>query len=383
MVSFSSVFVALTAATGVFSAPTGDLVERDSFAPTQELDKRTSPGTGTNNGYFYSFWTDGGGSVTYNNGAGGSYTTQWSNVGNFVAGKGWNPGSARLVDPSGADGSDPQTKPKYADPFWPRRTINYSGTFSPSGNAYLSVYGWTTGPLVEYYILESYGTYNPASSGLTYKGQVQSDGGTYNIYTAQRVNARKSCFFVGPALKRERIRTPSFLLRMLQPLTHSLTYLPTYANSLTLGPSIHPRHRHLYAILVHPHDQAGRRHRHHGQPFQRVEEPGHEPRRVQLPDRRHGGVSEQWFLQHHGLVNEGGRRERTEMPEEDGNISDCQKEKYSKDSERKEGRNKWRVVAWCSRIVLEDLNSSGLIMYVDSTTLVAGSERIDEWNGSI
>lgn len=38
-----------------------------------DLIKRTSPGTGTNNGYFYSFWTDGGGSVTYNNGDRGSY----------------------------------------------------------------------------------------------------------------------------------------------------------------------------------------------------------------------------------------------------------------------------------------------------------------------
>ncbi|KAJ4391813.1 hypothetical protein N0V93_005433 [Gnomoniopsis smithogilvyi] len=121
----------------------------------------TTSQTGTNNGYYYSFWTDGGASVTYTNGAGGSYSTTWGSGGNFVGGKGWNPGSAQ--------------------------NIVYSGTYSPNGNSYLSVYGWTTNPLIEYYIVENFGTYNP-STGATRLGSVDSDGSTYDIYRTQRVN---------------------------------------------------------------------------------------------------------------------------------------------------------------------------------------------------
>jgi len=51
-------------------------------------------------------------------------------------------------------------------------TINYSGSINAGGDSLIALYGWTTGPLVEYYVIETYGTYNPGSAG-THLGTVR------------------------------------------------------------------------------------------------------------------------------------------------------------------------------------------------------------------
>lgn len=117
---------------------------------------------GSHGGYFFSYWKDSG-SATMNLGSGGNYSVNWNlGNGNFVGGKGWSTGSSN-------------------------RRIGYNaGVWSPNGNAYLCLYGWTTNPLVEYYVVDSWGSWRPP--GTSSQGSVSSDGGGYNLYRTQRVN---------------------------------------------------------------------------------------------------------------------------------------------------------------------------------------------------
>jgi endo-1,4-beta-xylanase len=130
-------------------------------SPAQAATQICSNQTGTNGGFYYQMWSNGQGSACITLNSGNSYSTSWSGIGDFVAGVGWGTGT--------------------------NNSVSYSGSLSASGGTSLvSLYGWTTNPLVEYYVMENY-VGSPPTAG-TYMGQVSSDGGTYNIYEHQQVN---------------------------------------------------------------------------------------------------------------------------------------------------------------------------------------------------
>jgi len=114
-------------------------------------------GEGTNNGFFYSLFTSSGTS-TMTLGTAGNYALSWSGVGDVVGGKGFNPGSAQV--------------------------IGYN-VGSATGFNYISVYGWFTNPLVEYYITEFGSLFTADATEL---GTVTSDGHTYTTFEHQQVN---------------------------------------------------------------------------------------------------------------------------------------------------------------------------------------------------
>ncbi len=112
--------------------------------------------TGTNNGFFWSLY-NAGGTASLTNGSAGNFSISYNSVDDVVGGKGWNPGSAH--------------------------SIGYNvGSLSGSYNL-VGIYGWTTSPLIEYYVCEL-----GSNIAGTKVNTVSSDGHTYNFYKHQQVN---------------------------------------------------------------------------------------------------------------------------------------------------------------------------------------------------
>jgi endo-1,4-beta-xylanase len=74
MVFFSSLLLSVSAFAAALAHPTelakrspGELIERQTITASQ---------TGTSNGFYYSYWSDGGGSGTFTLGSAGQYTSK-------------------------------------------------------------------------------------------------------------------------------------------------------------------------------------------------------------------------------------------------------------------------------------------------------------------
>ena len=137
---------------------------RHALAPTSQSATAVLPGTagaatqvfsnrtGTVGGAFYTMFVSGGSAcITLNSGS--SYSAKWSGIGDFVGGIGSNPGSTS-------------------------RTVSFSSSLSTSGGGktLISLYGWSTNPLVEYYVEDNYRPSGNAAGTLM--GTMTSNGGT-------------------------------------------------------------------------------------------------------------------------------------------------------------------------------------------------------------
>lgn len=136
---------------GVEELQTGDVISNNKSAKQDD--------------YYVEYWKDNGsGSMTLKDG--GDFSCEWGQVNNILFRKGIRPGSKNQV-------------------------VVYSADYNPQGNSYLSIYGWFENPLVEYYIIESWGSWRPPGQ-FGKKGTVDTDDGTYDIYENSRT---------GPSIK--------------------------------------------------------------------------------------------------------------------------------------------------------------------------------------
>ncbi|KAJ7034808.1 xylanase G1 [Mycena alexandri] len=137
--------------------PSGDISFVSNITGGAALSTRgvQGPGQGTFDGFFWQNFVAGSFDVIFTNIAGGNYEVQWDGSGDFVVGQGFNPGSTVM-------------------------TFSASWEPNPASAAILSVYGWSTNPLVEYYINEDANNFNI--------GTINPDGSTYDIYEHTQVN---------------------------------------------------------------------------------------------------------------------------------------------------------------------------------------------------
>ena len=124
--------------------------------------------TGSYDGYDYELWKDSG-DTKMTIGEGGNFSCEWENINNALFRRGKKYDCTKTYKELGDI------------------SIEYGVDYQPDGNSYLCVYGWTRDPLIEYYIVECWGSWRPPGQAQSL-GTVTVDGGTYDIYRTTRYN---------------------------------------------------------------------------------------------------------------------------------------------------------------------------------------------------
>ena len=135
---------------------------------TNSAEVLTDSKIGQIDGYSYELWKDRG-TTSMTLLGGGKFSCSWSDINNalFRIGKKWD-----------------------CTKTWQQLgtiTVNYNVDYRPDGNSYMCVYGWSRDPLIEYYIVDSWGSWRPP--GGSSRGTINVDGGTYDLYISDRYNA--------------------------------------------------------------------------------------------------------------------------------------------------------------------------------------------------
>ena len=124
----------------------------------------------TSEGYDWELWNQNNqGQASMQLGSNGGYSCSWSSIQNVLFRTGKKLGSTK--------GWQDYNGIRY----------EYDVDYTPRGNSYMCVYGWTEQPTVEYYIVEAWGDWRPPGSNNP-KAKITVDGKSYDLFTSTRVN---------------------------------------------------------------------------------------------------------------------------------------------------------------------------------------------------
>lgn len=131
--------------------------------------------TGTKDGFRYELWNQNSqGTACMTIGSGALFSGEWNGILNYLARRGLGYNKTQLHSQIGT--------------FYATYDCLYQPS-SESGNSYLSIYGWTVDPLIEFYIVEDWRNWIPSmASGSVLKGTITANGGVYDIYETIRQN---------------------------------------------------------------------------------------------------------------------------------------------------------------------------------------------------